>query len=95
MWPLNSARVIVAGSVIVGKLLLHRVVMAAAWKRGVSGVLLLLLPAVLAELRIAGAVEELDQGMTSVSPSVQTSTHCSDCYSVWLLLRGWSSVPCN
>jgi hypothetical protein len=72
VWPLSSARVIVAGSVIVGRLLLRRVVMAAAWRRGVSGVLLLLLPAVLAELRIAGAVEELDQGMTSVRPSIQT-----------------------
>jgi hypothetical protein len=69
---------IVAGSVILGKLLLHRVVMATAWRRGVSGVLLLLLPAVLAELRIAGAVEELDQGMTSLSPFIQTSTHCTD-----------------
>jgi hypothetical protein len=43
--------------------------MAAASWRGVLGVLLLLLPAVLAELRIAGAVEELDQGMTSFNMS--------------------------
>jgi hypothetical protein len=41
--------------------------MAAAWCSGVSGVLLLLLPTVLAELRIAGAVEELDEGKTSRS----------------------------
>jgi hypothetical protein len=41
--------------------------MAATWRRGLSGVLLFLLPAVLAELRIAGAVEELDQGMTFLS----------------------------
>lgn len=51
------------------KLPLHSAVMAASWWTGVSGVLLFLLPAVLAELRIAGAVEELDQGMTSFSTS--------------------------
>jgi hypothetical protein len=67
----------VAGSVIVGTLLLHPVVMAAAWRRGVSTLLLLLLPAVLAELRIAGAVEELDQGRTSASSSIQLVTYCS------------------
>jgi hypothetical protein len=44
--------------------------MAAAWRRGVSGLLLVLLPAVLAELRIAGAVEELDQGMFFVNISI-------------------------
>jgi hypothetical protein len=76
--PLNSADVIVAGSEIVANLLLLlRVVMAAAWGRGVSSLLLLLLPTVLAELRIAGAVEELDQGRTSVSSSLQSSAHCS------------------
>lgn len=47
------------------ELQLHPLVMAAAWCRGVSSVLLLLLPTVLAELRIAGTVEELDEGKTS------------------------------
>ena len=55
------------------ELQLHPLVMAAAWCRGVWGVLLLLLPTVLAELRIAGAVEELDQGMTSFSLSCSLS----------------------
>jgi hypothetical protein len=47
--------------------------MAAAWYRGVWSVLLLLLPTVLADLRIAGAVEELDQGKTSFSLSCRLS----------------------
>jgi hypothetical protein len=55
-----------AGREIVCELQLHPLVMAAAWCRAVSGVLLLFLPTMLlAELRIAGTVEELDQGMTS------------------------------
>ena len=49
------------------ELQLHPLVMAAAWCRGVSGVLLLLVPTVLAELRVAGAVEELDEGKASFS----------------------------
>lgn len=55
------------------ELQLHPLIMAVAWCRGVSSVLLLLLPTVLAELRIAGAVEELDQGMTSFSLSCRLS----------------------
>jgi hypothetical protein len=76
---LNSVHVPVAGSVFVATLLLQmlcRVVMAATWRRGVSSLLLLLLPAVLAELHIAGGtVEELDQGRT-VGPPLLLPSKC-------------------